>query len=64
MEIEISGHIFEKYSNIEFHEKPSNGNRVIPYGRTDGQTDMTKLLVAFRNFANVPKKGRTWAEMS
>ena len=23
---------------------------------TDGQTDMTKLIVAFRNFANVPKK--------
>jgi len=25
----------------------------------DGQTDMMKLTVAFRNFANVPKKGRT-----
>jgi hypothetical protein len=24
-------------------------------GQTDGQTDMTKLTVAFRNFANVPK---------
>jgi hypothetical protein len=23
--------------------------------RTDGQTDMAKLLVAFRNFANAPK---------
>ena len=23
--------------------------------RTDGQTDMTKLIVAFRNFAKVPK---------
>jgi len=23
---------------------------------TDGQTDMTKLRVAFRNFANMPKK--------
>ena len=22
---------------------------------TDGQTDMTKLIVAFRNFANTPK---------
>jgi hypothetical protein len=26
--------------------------------RTDGQTDMTKLIVAFRNFANAPKAGR------
>jgi len=25
-------------------------------GRTDRQTDMTKLIVAFRNFANAPKK--------
>ena len=23
--------------------------------RTDGQTDMTKIIVAFRNFANAPK---------
>ena len=23
--------------------------------RTEGQTDMTKLIVAFRNFANAPK---------
>jgi hypothetical protein len=24
-------------------------------GRTDGQTDMTKLIVAILNFANAPK---------
>jgi hypothetical protein len=24
-------------------------------GRTDGQSDMTKLTVTFRNFANAPK---------
>jgi len=24
-------------------------------GRTGGRTDMTKLIVAFRNFANAPK---------
>ena len=23
--------------------------------RTDGQTDMTKIIVAFRNFTNAPK---------
>jgi hypothetical protein len=27
-------------------------------GRTDGQKDMSKLKVAFRNFANAPKKIR------
>ena len=25
--------------------------------RTDGRTDMTKLIVTFRNFANAPKNG-------
>jgi hypothetical protein len=25
-------------------------------GRTDGRADMTKLIVAFRNFAKAPKK--------
>jgi len=25
-------------------------------GRTDGQTDMTKLIVVFRNLANAPEK--------
>ena len=28
-------------------------------GRTDGQTDKTKLIVAFRNFANAQKKWRS-----
>ena len=34
--------------------------KILPVGaelfRTDGQTDMTKLIVAFRNFANAPKE--------
>ena len=28
------------------------------YGRTEGRTDMTKLAVAFRNFANAPKRSQ------
>jgi hypothetical protein len=24
----------------------------------DGQTDMTKLIITFRNFVNAPKKGK------
>jgi len=51
MKTEFSRNIFEKSSYSTFHENPSNGIRVIPCGRTD----MTKLTVAFRNFANVPK---------
>jgi len=47
----ISRHIFEKYSNIKFHENPSSGSRVVPCGRTD----MTKLIIALRNIANAPE---------
>jgi hypothetical protein len=57
MKPEFSQWIFEKYSNIKFHENPSIGSRVIPCGQTEGHTDMMKLTVAFRKFANVPKKG-------
>ena len=41
-----------KSSNITLHEKVYQvGGRVVPYR----QTDMMKLLLAFRNFANAPK---------
>jgi len=49
--------IFEKSSNVKFHEHPFSGSRVVPCGRTDGRTDKTKLIVAFRDFANASKKG-------
>ena len=39
--------ILEKYSNIKFHENPSIGSRVVPYGLTDRRTDMRKLIAAF-----------------
>ena len=55
MKLEFSRQIFEEYSNIKFHENPSSGNRVVPFEETDRQPDVTKLAVAFRNFANVPK---------
>jgi hypothetical protein len=38
--------IFETYSNMKFHENLSTGSRV----HADGQTDITKLTVPFRNF--------------
>jgi len=41
----------KKSSNIKFHENLSSGSRVVLYGRTD-----MKLIAAFRNFANAPKK--------
>jgi len=37
MKIEFARHIFEKVSNIKFHENPSGGSRVVLFGQTDGQ---------------------------
>jgi hypothetical protein len=58
MKIKLFRQIFEKSSNIKFRENPSCGSRVVPCGqrdrRTNGQTDMTEVVVAFRNFANAP----------
>ena len=55
MKLEISRQVFEKSSNIKFRENPSSGSRVISCGRTDGRTDVKKLIFAFRNFANASK---------
>jgi len=42
--------------DINFHENPYSGSRFVPWGRTDGQTDTTKVIVAFLNFEKAPKK--------
>ena len=45
--------IFKKIcSNVNFHENRPSGNGVVSCGRTDRQTDVAKLVAAFRNFAN------------
>ena len=43
------------YPNIKFHENPAIGSQVVPCGRTDGRTDVTKPRVAFHNLVNAPK---------
>jgi hypothetical protein len=35
----LTGHIFEKYSNIKFHENLFSGSQVVPCGWTKRQTD-------------------------
>jgi hypothetical protein len=47
--------IFEKFMNIKFHKNLFIGSRVVSCRWTDGRTDMTKLIVAFRCFAKAPK---------
>jgi hypothetical protein len=54
------------YDRISKNPQISNLMKILPVeaelfhadGRTDTQADMTKLIVAFRNFANAPKKLR------
>jgi hypothetical protein len=59
MKLEFSRQIFGKSSNKKFRQNPSNGSRAVPCGqtdeRTDGRRNMTKLIVALRNFTNAPK---------
>ena len=57
MELEFPPRSFKKYWNIKFHENQSSRIQVVSM-RTDGRTDMAKLIVAFRNFANAPKTVR------
>jgi len=63
MKFEFSRQILEKYpiSNfIKIHPVGAelfHANRRTD-GRKDGQTDMTKLIVAFQDFAKAPKNER------
>jgi len=53
---EFSRQIFEKCSNIEFKNMCHVEAELFHAdGRTDRETDMSKVIVAFRNFANAPK---------
>jgi hypothetical protein len=56
MKLEFTSQIFEKKksSNIGFHENPSSGSRVLRRGRTE----MSKLIVTSRKFANATKNMR------
>jgi hypothetical protein len=61
MILEFYQQIFEKCSIIKFYANPSMGEPscyMRTDGRTDRRTDMTKLIVVFRNFGNSPKKTR------
>ena len=55
----MSSRIFEKYSEIKFHENPSSGTRVIPYERTDGRTDRyDEANSRFSKFCKSARKDR------
>ena len=52
MKLQFSRHVLAISTNIKFHENPSSGAE---FFLADGWTDMTKLIVAFRNCAKAPK---------
>jgi hypothetical protein len=56
MKLAVSRQIFEKSSNVKCNGNPFSGSRVVPRGRTDRQSDVTKLVVAFRNFSIAPER--------
>ena len=47
--------ILKKPSNIKFYKTPSSGSGVVLCRLINGRTDMTKLIIAFPNFANMAK---------
>jgi hypothetical protein len=51
MGLEFYRKVLEKHTKVKFHKNPSSGSRVVPCG----QTEMTKIIVAFLNFASAPK---------
>jgi hypothetical protein len=54
MKLDFFRDIFKNPSNIKFHENPSSDILAV----SCGETDMTKLIVASRNFAKAFKKER------
>ena len=59
VKLEFSRQSFQEYTKIKFHGNSSSENRVIACRLTDGQTDISKLIVTFRDFANASKTDRT-----
>ena len=56
MKLEFFRSSFEKkILNVKFHQNPSNKSQDVSWEQTDGRTDIKKLIVDARNFANMLK---------
>ena len=51
MKLNFSLQIFEKPSNIKFHENPFSGSRVVPCGQTNGRADRQTRRSQYSLFA-------------
>jgi len=57
MKMEFSLHTLKAFQISKFMKiRPLRTELFRADGRTDGETELTKLIVAFRNFAKAPKK--------
>ena len=57
MKLEFSGRIFENSVQLsKFHDNNPSGSRVVPYGRTDRQTDMIEVNSRFSQVCEHAKK--------
>ena len=61
---EMYAQVFNRYSNIIFHEHQSGGSRVVPCGRTDGSTDVTELMVTFAPPSIFYIKSNEWQKIN
>jgi hypothetical protein len=70
MKIESSKYISEKPSNIKFMTISRIGSKLVHANRhieiqtgtqTGGPTDVSKLIIAFRNFVKAPNKNYNYA---
>jgi hypothetical protein len=52
IKLEFSRQIFEKYSNMKFHEKSFSGSRVVPSGLTDRHDEADNRCSQFANACN------------
>jgi hypothetical protein len=54
MKVQFSRQSVDKSRYTKFYQNLPCVRRVVACGLTDGQTDMTNLIVAFRNFTDAP----------
>ena len=54
MELELPRQIFEKYSNVKFHENPSTGRDFMKYNTEQGMLNTTLIIVTATNSSDTP----------
>ena len=54
VKLEFCRKMFKKYARLNFMKSLSSVRPVISWGPVDEQTDLTKVIVAFRNFTKAP----------